>query len=136
MDTSTSRECLRIFVVENHDDTRLALETLLAQLGHEVEAVATMAAALSALPEADADVLISDIGLPDGNGWDLLSRLDVSRVPFAIAMSGYGMNADRERSRVAGYRHHMVKPMDLEKLEAYLAEAALERARAQQPARP
>lgn len=117
---------LRVFVVENHADTREALSMLLVQLGHTVRGASTFAEAVAALTADEPDVIISDIGLPDGSGWDLLRQL--RNPPYAVAMSGYGMNADRERSRAAGYRHHLVKPMDLEELETLLAEAARERA--------
>lgn len=117
---------LRVFVVENHTDTRESLLMLLAQLGHQGVGVSCLADALDTLAHDEPDVVISDIGLPDGSGWDLLKQLP--HVPYAIAMSGYGMDADLERSRAAGYRHHLVKPMDLELLEAMLAEAARERA--------
>jgi len=78
-------------------------------------------------PAIGPDVVISDIGLPDGSGWELPQRLTLPYRPFAIAMSGFGMREDRERSRAAGYRHHLVKPMDLEALEALLIEAERER---------
>jgi CheY-like chemotaxis protein len=119
---------LRIFVVENHADSRDTLTMLLTQYGHEVRSAATMAEALAALPDASPDVLISDIGLPDGDGWQLLQRLQLPKDVYAIAMSGYGMNADRERSNAAGYRHHLVKPMEIERLEDLLDEAAREKA--------
>ncbi len=117
---------LRIFIVENHDDTRFLLGLLLEQLGHTVLSVATMQEALRTLPDAHCDVLISDVGLPDGNGWDLLKQLDAGRPKYAIAMSGFGMSADRERSRMAGYRHHLLKPIEPNRLEALLGEAARE----------
>jgi CheY-like chemotaxis protein len=120
---------LRVFVVENHDDSRLMLTMLLSQMGHHVESAASMQEALNALPEADPEVLVSDIGLPDGDGWELLQRVHLPHEVYAIAMSGYGMAADRERSKAAGFRHHLVKPMDIEQLEDLLAEALRERAR-------
>ncbi|MBX3621566.1 MAG: response regulator [Rhizobacter sp.] len=122
--TNAAPRPLRVFVVENHDDSRLLLTMLLTQMGHEVHSAASMHEALGALPQARSEVLVSDIGLPDGNGWELLRRLQ--QPVYAIAMSGYGMNADRERSRAAGFRHHLVKPMDIEQLEGLLAEAARE----------
>jgi two-component system CheB/CheR fusion protein len=115
---------LKVFVVENHDDSRLMLTMLLTQMGHQVKSAASMEEALGALPRAEPEVLVSDIGLPDGDGWQLLRRLRLPHPLYAIAMSGFGMNADRERSRAAGFRHHLVKPMDIEQLEALLAEAA------------
>ncbi|WP_057298609.1 response regulator [Pelomonas sp. Root1217] len=118
---------LRVFIVENHDDTRNTLSMLMVAMGHEVRSVSCMREALDQLPAADADVLVSDIGLPDGDGWELMQRLRLEHPLYAIAMSGYGMAEDRERSLAAGFRYHLVKPMDIEKLEALLAEAARER---------
>jgi len=125
-----STPSLRVFVVEDHDDMREMLAAVLTLLGHEVHCAANMQEALAALPAADADVLISDIGLPDGDGWELMRRLRTPRRPYAIAMSGFGLCNDRERSAAVGFRHHLVKPMTIEQLEALLAEAAHERARA------
>jgi CheY-like chemotaxis protein len=119
---------LRIFIVENHEDTRFLLGLLLEQLGHTVVSVATMQEALQTIPGARCDVLISDVGLPDGNGWELLKKLGADRPRYAIAMSGFGMSADRERSRAAGYRHHLLKPVEPNELETLLDQAAAEAA--------
>lgn len=119
---------LRIFIVENHEDTRFLLGLLLEQLGHTVISVATMQEGLRTIPGASCDVLISDVGLPDGNGWDLLKQLGTRRPKYAIAMSGFGMSSDRERSRMAGYRHHLLKPIEPNQLETLLEEAARETA--------
>ncbi len=120
---------MRIFVVENHDDTRFLLALLLEQLGHTVLTATTLAEALEAIPHARADLLISDIGLPDGDGWELLTRLGSARPPYAIAMSGFGQLSDRQRSLAAGYRHHLLKPVEPNRLETLLDEAARELAR-------
>ena len=117
---------LRIFIVENHDDTRFLLGLLLEQLGHTVMSAASMQEALRVIPAAACDVLISDVGLPDGNGWELLKRLGAERPKYAVAMSGFGMSADRDRSRSAGYRHHLLKPIEPNQLESLLDEAARE----------
>ena len=121
-----SRAKLRIFIVENHDDTRFLLGLLLEQLGHSVQAVATVSDALDDAGSGDFDVLISDIGLPDGNGWDLLTSLGDRAPPYAIAMSGFGMASDRQKSLAAGYRHHLLKPVEPNQLEKLLDEAASE----------
>jgi len=121
---AASARPMRIFVVENHDDTRFLLQLLLEQLGHTVASATTLAEALEAIPAARADVLISDIGLPDGNGWELLTRLGAARPPYAIAMSGFGQLSDRQRSLGAGYRHHLLKPVEPNRLETLLDEAA------------
>ena len=118
---------LRIFLVENYRDTRDMMQMYLEAIGHEVLSVETMTEALAALPQADYDVLISDIGLPDGTGWELLRRLQLPRPIYAIAMSGFGMGEDQIRSQEAGYRHHLLKPLKAEQLDATLAEAAAER---------
>jgi CheY-like chemotaxis protein len=123
---------LRVFVVENHVDTREFMAFMLEELGHTVFVADTMAKALRDVPAANCDVLISDIGLPDGDGWELLSRLDLPRPIYAIAMSGFGMSSDRVRSKAAGFRHHLVKPMGLEQLESILTSAAEELHRSDQ----
>ena len=119
---------LRIFVVENHADTLKYLSLYLEAMGHSVVSAKTMVEALEALPRADCDVLISDIGLPDGDGWTLLHTVRLPRPIYAIAMSGFGMNADHVKSKDAGYRHHLLKPFVPSELDAALTEAAQEAA--------
>jgi two-component system CheB/CheR fusion protein len=114
---------LLIFVVENHADTLLSLRLYLEDLGHVVSAAVTLQEALEKLPSSGLQVLISDIGLPDGTGWDLLQRANLPPKVFAIAMSGFGMNADSERSRSVGFRHHLLKPFKAEELDRILEEA-------------
>ena len=120
---------LTVFVVENHEDTRALLRLMLEALGHRVVSARSMKEALERLPSADCDVLISDIGLPDGDGWELMRRLHLPRPIYAVAISGYGMSADCARSRSVGYRHHLVKPYGVERLPEILEEAASERGR-------
>ncbi len=117
---------LRIFIVENHDDTRYLLGLLLEQLGRTVFSAATLSEASEKVPGARCDLLISDIGLPDGSGWDLMVRLGDDRPPYAIAMSGFGMSSDRQRSLSVGFRHHLLKPVEPNHLEKLLDEAATE----------
>ncbi|HET9025393.1 MAG TPA: response regulator [Burkholderiaceae bacterium] len=106
-------------MVENHEDTRILLCILLEQMGHAVQTAASMNEALREIPNSHCDVLISDIGLPDGDGWELMRRLK-HRPRYAIAMSGLGMSGDRARSREAGFRHHLVKPTGPEQLAEIL----------------
>lgn len=103
---------LRLLVVEDHGDLRRALKSLFELLGHEAHFVENVALALQAAREESFDVLLSDIGLPDGTGWDLLRQLEQSghQPPFAIAMSGFGLGEDLERSKAAGFAVHLVKP--------------------------
>ena len=118
---------LRILVVENHEDTRVALKDYLEMLGHTVLTASCVSEALEIIRSASCSLLLCDIGLPDGDGWGLLSKV---RPPvFAVAMSGLGLNADRRRSAEAGFRHHLLKPFLPEELDAILAEASVEAAR-------
>jgi len=120
---------LRIFVVENHADTLKYFQMYLELEGHTVFAARTMEEAYNAIPETPCDVLISDVGLPDGTGWDLLTKLREehrAHPGFAIAVSGYGTPEDRQRSRTAGFRHHLLKPFSPESLDTLLQEAARE----------
>ncbi len=132
MTAATSPACspkpLRIFLIENHPDTLEYMQMYLEMLGHTVQSADSMTKALAALPTADCDVLISDIGLPDGDGWMLMRHLQLPRPIYAIAMSGFGMGADQLRSQEAGYRHHLLKPIKPEELDVALEEAARERA--------
>jgi CheY-like chemotaxis protein len=129
MSTTMSRP-LRIFLVENHADTLKYYQMYLELEGHAVSHARTMRDALDAIPQSNCDVLISDVGLPDGTGWDLLETLRNRNLPhpsFAIAVSGYGRDEDKARSRAAGFRHHLLKPFNPEALDALLEEAARER---------
>ena len=119
---------LRIFIVENHADTLKWLTVYLESVGHVVQSARTMTAALGALPKAEVDVLISDLGLPDGDGWELPGRVRLAPHVLAVALSGFGTPADRLKSREAGYRRHILKPFVPDELDAVLAEA--QRARA------
>ena len=118
---------LRIFVVENDEDTRRFFVLWLERKGHEVDAAASIAESLDKLRGNAFDVLIADIGLPDGTGWELLPRLRAQGIdapPYAIAMSGFGRTDDLRKSQDAGYRHHLVKPLDVARLASLLDEAA------------
>jgi DNA-binding response OmpR family regulator len=114
---------LSVFLVENHEDTVKYIRLYLEQLSYKVFIAADMATALREIPNSRCDVLISDIGLPDGDGWQLMEKLGDQRPQFAIAMSGYGTDNDERRSRAVGYDHHLVKPFAPDALVALLREA-------------
>jgi CheY-like chemotaxis protein len=124
MKASSLNTHLRILVVENHADTLVALRLYLEDLGHTVGSARNLKGALKELGTSVYDVLISDIGLPDGTGWDLVEKAKLPNHVFAVAMSGFGMNADSARSHAAGYRHHLLKPFKTEELDSILDEAA------------
>ena len=111
--------CYRVLLVEDHQDTARALSRLLRGNGHEVEIVHTIADALEALRMKSFQVLVSDIGLPDGTGIDLIRQLRQQRkinVP-AIALTGFGMEEDIRKTSAAGFSDHLTKPVNLVKLE-------------------
>lgn len=117
----------KIIVIENHEDTLTYLSRYLEQKGHEVIQARDQAAALNYLQATRVDILISDIGLPDGDGWELLQQVaELQPLPFSIAMSGYGSPDDLARSRAAGYRHHLIKPFTPQDLDALLDQGMIE----------
>ncbi|WP_395744839.1 ATP-binding protein [Prosthecobacter sp.] len=114
-------KALRILLVEDHADTRRVLHRLMSRWGHTVVTASTAAQARQALAEETFDLLLSDVGLPDGSGLDVVAKLrESSQIP-AVAMSGYGMAADIERTRAAGFNQHLVKPVTAETLLQTLA---------------
>jgi two-component system CheB/CheR fusion protein len=117
---------MRVFLVENHQDTLRYLKMYLETLGHSVMTARTMKAALAAIPSAECEVFISDIGLPDGNGWELLEQAKFPRPVYAVAISGFGAEGDLERSKAAGFRRHLVKPFGGQDLVEAIEEAARE----------
>ncbi|MGC1481858.1 MAG: response regulator [Chthoniobacterales bacterium] len=120
-----AKDTLSIFLVEDHPDSRNYLFFYLKDQGHQVRSAHTVAEALETIPAVKPDVLISDIGLPDGTGWELLTRLETP--VFAIAMTGFGRPADVRRSREAGFREHLTKPFPLQKLDILLDNALSEK---------
>ncbi len=109
---------LRILLVDDHQDTCKALERLLVRRGHLVAATHNMRSAMEAAGRNSFDLLISDIALPDGSGVELMGCLRAICGLRGIAISGFGMNGDIEKSLRAGFSEHLVKPVKLDKLEA------------------
>ena len=109
---------LRILLVDDHQDTCTALERLLVRRGHLVAAAHNVRSAMEAAANNQFDLLISDIALPDGTGTELMRFIRAMRPVRGIAISGFGMNGDIEKSLNAGFSEHLVKPLKLEKLEA------------------
>ena len=107
---------LSILLVEDHADTASALAQLLSEEGHAVTVADSMDAAVEAHRAGARDVLITDLGLPDGSGHELLARLRAIRPIDGIVLSGYGMDADIARSRDAGFSDHLTKPVNIGRL--------------------
>ena len=115
-------EPLRILVVEDNADARECLTRLLRLRSHFVSPAATVQEALDLTIDQKVDLLITDVRLPDGNGWDLLQTLK-ARLPNleGIAVSGYGLPQDIPGSKKAGFADYLLKPVNFQTLEAAVA---------------
>lgn len=111
---------LHILLVEDHVDTAEAMTDLLSLAGNRVTMAGTVADALTAASAADGgfDLVLSDLGLPDGSGVDLMRELSRCYGLKGIALSGYGMDEDVRQSLEAGFQKHLTKPVNLQRLEA------------------
>lgn len=114
---------LRILVVEDHVDTAFGLKMYFSARGHQVRVALDVKSALAEAEQGPFDILLSDLLLPDGNGWELLRELR-SRGPVrAIALSGHNDPEDIQRSKDAGFLLHLAKPIAMPELVRVFAEA-------------
>lgn len=111
---------LQVLLVDDHADTRDVLSRLLTKCGHTVDAVESAREALDALTRRSFDALISDIGLPDSTGYDLVREAKQRQSLKGIALSGFGMEQDVRRSREAGFDYHLTKPVSFQDLRELL----------------
>jgi len=114
---------LRLLVVEDHADTAATLCNLLVRRGYVVQSASSCAAAIEKARDFQFDVLVTDIGLPDGNGADLFTELrkQPEREHLqGVALSGFGMDEDIARSERAGFVEHLTKPIDFHALDRCL----------------
>jgi CheY-like chemotaxis protein len=111
---------LQILLVDDHADTLRALSRLLRKLNHTVLTADCVRSALAAAGEHEFDLVISDVGLPDGTGTDLMREL-LRRGPIrGIALTGYGTESDVQETRAAGFSAHLTKPIDFAELQAVI----------------
>jgi CheY-like chemotaxis protein len=114
----------RILLVEDHDNAAVVTARLLRSFGHQVATADSMRTALASFDGGERfDLIISDLGLPDGTGHDLIRQILAQRRLPAIALSGYGMDSDLQRSAQAGFLEHLVKPVNARQLEDAIARA-------------
>jgi PAS domain S-box-containing protein len=114
----------KVLVVDDMKAAAFVLSSLLAKLGHRVETARHAAAALDAVDKQRPDVVFSDIGMPDIDGYELARRL--RQMPnmagvVLVALTGYGQEKDRQRAVEAGFDYHLVKPVSLGALEELMA---------------
>ena len=118
---------IRVLLVEDHPDTAVTLSRLLRRSGFVVAGAPDVATAAAKAEAETFDVLVSDLGLPDGSGYDVIRRVRAHQIVPGIAMSGYGMDNDVRRTREAGFTEHLVKPIDVPQLIAAIRRAAQDR---------
>ncbi len=114
-------ELRSVLLVEDHQPTCATLTELLSRRGYHVIAASSLLEARAKAEGERFDILISDIGLPDGNGCDLMAELRARQGLAGIALTGYGMIEDMERSRAAGFVTHLTKPVSIAALEKALS---------------
>jgi CheY-like chemotaxis protein len=120
---------LRVLVVDDEEDTRDVLATMLSRKGVAVETVGSAAEALRALQRRWPDVLVCDIGMPGEDGYQLLARVralspEGAQALPAIALTAYARAEDRRRALASGYQEHLAKPVDPDQLAVALAAVA------------
>lgn len=111
---------LRLLLVEDHVDSAELLAELLEGYGHTVSIATSASAALTLASENQFDVLVSDVGLPDATGYELMAQIRERYSMKGIAVTGSSRSADVERGRAAGFSMHLTKPVSLLSLEAAL----------------
>jgi PAS domain S-box-containing protein len=125
-DVEVAQTPLRVLLVEDNEATIQVLRRLLTRSGHHVTSAMTVAGAMQAAENGRFDVVISDLGLPDGTGFELMEELRNTYRLRGIAVSGYGMDEDLRRARDAGFAAHLIKPVDFEQLRQAVSEVVKE----------
>jgi PAS domain S-box-containing protein len=112
-----------ILLVEDHSDTAEAMAELLRGMGHRITVAGSVADGLAAADQAGRiDLVVSDLGLPDGTGLELMQELSSRYGVRGIALSGYGMEEDVRRSLDAGFERHLTKPVNVQALHTAIRE--------------
>ena len=114
---------MRILVVEDHQDTRKVLTRLLTHWGFDVAPAESLQSGLDCLDSEPIDVILSDIALPDGTGYALVSEARRrGKEVLAIALSGYSYPSEVQVAKLTGFDHHLSKPCDCQQLRSLLQE--------------
>jgi CheY-like chemotaxis protein len=120
-EATRSTGALRVLLVEDHPDTARALSKVLRLSGHQIEIAGGVASGLRLAAAQTFDLVISDIGLPDGTGYDLMRQIRQKHPIPGIALTGFGMDADVQSSADAGFATHITKPVELDQLHEVIA---------------
>ncbi len=111
---------LRILLVEDHQDTRRTLSRLLTHFGHNVVTADNVEGGIGIMSSDNIDVVLCDIGLPDGSGYEVAAQARAKGHIKAIALTGFGTEQDVQRSKEAGFDFHLVKPINFQELQTVL----------------
>jgi DNA-binding response OmpR family regulator len=104
-------------LVDDHVDTCMGMKLMLERRGYDISVAHSADQAVEKARQEDFDLLISDIGLPDRTGYELMSELRQSKGLAGIALSGFGTEADVNKAQDAGFAEHLTKPINFERLE-------------------
>jgi CheY-like chemotaxis protein len=107
----------RVLVVDDHFDTCTGMKMMLERRGYRVTLAHTADQAVEKTRHEEFDLVISDIGLPDRSGYELMQELSATKGLRGIALSGFGMENDVSRARAAGFSEHLTKPINFDRLE-------------------
>jgi CheY-like chemotaxis protein len=107
----------RVLVVDDHVDTCTGMQMMLERRGYRVTVAHTADQAVEKTEHAEFDLVISDIGLPDRSGYELMQELGATKGLRGIALSGFGMENDVSRARAAGFSEHLTKPINFDRLD-------------------
>jgi CheY-like chemotaxis protein len=118
------RPTLKILLVDDQQDSLRAMSRLLGKDEHRVTTATSVSTAMKAAAADDFDLLISDIGLEDGTGLELMKALLARRPIKGIALTGYGMESDIQKTREAGFGRHLTKPINFVELQTAIQEMA------------
>jgi len=113
---------MKVLVIEDHEDTAIVIARMLEDMGHNIVSANSVASAVDILIREKFDLIVSDIGLPDGNGVSLISAVRAFCDAPAVALTGYGTRKDVERCLNAGFNKHVTKPVTFEILRQIIAE--------------
>lgn len=115
---------LQILVVEDHGDTRRVLTGLLGHFGHAISAADTVKSAIAFVRAKRFDAIVSDLGLPDGSGCDVIREAKRQQDLAGVALTARGEEDDVVQGRKAGFDYHLTKPVDFGELRNVLEQIA------------
>ena len=110
--------------MEDHSDTLHALSRLLSHFGYDISTAGDARSALDMINTEKFDVVLCDIALPDGNGYDVVLEAKRKGAVKAVAISGFAGRDDIERGKKAGFDFHLAKPVDFHELRSVLGQIA------------